>query len=319
METKKVEVLENTESIGDLDDTEKKQIQRFEKRNPDYSIQRAEIAKVESDLAKTVQTALMQKYNLAEIEKIIEIFNAQKKRIAEEAYHQAMANFKSDMPQLKKDQYNTQFSSWYTSLGKLLETYNPPLGKDGLSVSFPVPEQTETRLTVECRVTHALGHCESIKLSAPIDTSPKGEVSGKRARNAVQDIKSTFTYLRSATCEAVLGVSGTDASISDDGNLAGSATGNIINKDQLKIIKDLMIKTQINEVIFLKSLEVDKIESLPISKLKQAMSILNARNKQAKKAPAKKAPAKKPEPKKPEPKKPEPTENKEREPGSDDE
>jgi len=296
METKKVEVLENKESAGDLEDSTKHQIQRFEERSPDYSLQRQEIAKVESDLAKTVQTALMQKYDLAQIEKIIEIFNAQKRRIAEEAFHQAMANFKRDMPQLKKDQYNKQFDSWYTSLGKLLETYNPPLGQNGLSVSFPIKEQSERSITVECCVTHALGHFESVKLSAPIDASPKGEVSGKRVRNPVQDIKSTFTYLRSATCEAVLGVSGTDASISDDGNLAGQATGNIINDDQVKAIKDLMKKTQINEVIFLKSLEVEKIELLPVSKLKHAMSVLNARNKQAKKAPAKKAPAKKPAP-----------------------
>ena len=71
-----------------LDDSPDKQIKRFEERSPDYSLQRSEIAKVESDLAKTVQTALMQKYDLDKIEKLIEIFNAQKARIAEEAYQQ---------------------------------------------------------------------------------------------------------------------------------------------------------------------------------------------------------------------------------------
>ena len=88
-------------------------------------------------------------------------------------------------------------------------------------------------MTVECRMSHRLGHTESISMKGPIDEAAIGKQSGQRSRNPIQDIKSTFTYLRSATLEAILGVSGTDASQDDDGNGAGQ-TAEFISPEQAK-------------------------------------------------------------------------------------
>ena len=88
-------------------------------------------------------------------------------------------------------------------------------------------------MTVECRLAHRMGHTESISMTAPIDQAAVGKSSGERSRNPIQDIKSTFTYLRSATCEAILGVAGTEGTINDDGN--GSGTGEPSKYEQWEI------------------------------------------------------------------------------------
>ena len=63
--------------------------------------------------------------------------------IAKKAFFAAKADFKAEAPRVKKDKYNSFFKSNYTSLGNLLDTYNPVLGKHGLSISFPTPQQTD--------------------------------------------------------------------------------------------------------------------------------------------------------------------------------
>lgn len=170
-----------------------------------------------------VMMAMRKGYDKDFIKEMMQLEKEHYQEIARRAYFEALANFKQEAPAVEKDKINPHFNSRYTSLGKLLETYNPILGKHGLSVSFPTPEQAEKTMAVECRLAHRMGHSESIKITGPIDQAAIGGQSGKRSRNPIQDIKSTFTYLRSATLEAILGVSGTEASsVDDNGNLAGS-------------------------------------------------------------------------------------------------
>lgn len=228
-----------------------------------------------------IRAAIQNKYQPELIEKMMDLQERFEKNEAKKDYFEAVAAFKAEAPPVKKDKYNKWFESWYTSLGNLLDTYNPFLGKHGLSISFSTPEQTEKTMTVECKLSHKSGHSESECITAPIDQAAVGKVSGQKSRNPIQDIKSTFTYLRSATCEAILGVSGTEASsIDDDGNSAGEQhETKFISEDQKKKIESLMIKTDINATVFLKSLKVDDLEKLPARQYDYAMGILKARAK----------------------------------------
>jgi len=180
-----------------------------------------------------VMMAMQKGYTPELIEKMMALSERNDANEARKAYFEAVAAFKAEAPPVKKDKYNTFFKSNYTSLGNLLGTYNPVLGRHGLSVSFPTPEQTETSMTVECRLAHRMGHIEAITMTAPIDKAAIGKQSGERSRNPLQDIKSTFTYLRSATCEAILGVAGTEGTIDDDGN--GSGDGKMTPFEQWEI------------------------------------------------------------------------------------
>ena len=185
-----------------------------------------------------LQIAIRDGAPLEQLEKWMQLKRENDAYEAMKEYYKAFAAFKREEISIPKDRNNAAFKSPqypkgapYTSLGKLLEIVAPYLGKHGLSHHF-IPTQGDGMLTVECVLRHDLGHSESASMTGPPDTS------GGNSKNPIQQIKSTFTYLRSATFEAVTGLAGTDASLDDDGNSAGGVQ--YINTDQQTEIKDLV-------------------------------------------------------------------------------
>jgi len=203
-------------------------------------IQKFESRAVQENSTETfLVEAIRQKYDPDIIREMMQLQRELKADLAKEAFFEAVAAFKTEAPKVKKDKHNTFFDSWYTSLGCLLDTYNPILGRFGLSLSFPSPVQTDKSMTAECRLSHRWGHSESAKMTGPIDIAAVGKQSGQRSRNPIQDVKSTFTYLRAVTCEAVLGVAGTEGTLDDDGNAADVGT-EFITKEQAEEITELI-------------------------------------------------------------------------------
>ncbi len=215
----------------------------------------------ENSPSDIVMAAIQKNYEPAFIEKMMDLQERHERNIAKKAHFEAVADFKAEAPPVKKDKWNDWFKSWYTGLGQLLDTYNPHLGKHGLSLSFPTPAQDEKSMTVECRLAHRLGHVESVSMTGPIDQAAVGKESGKRSRNALQDIKSTFTYLRGATCEAILGVAGTEGTQDDDGNAAGK-NAEYISTDQVTEINDLIKETGANRLKFFAVAKTDSTEKI---------------------------------------------------------
>lgn len=219
--------------------------------------------------------AIQKNYAPEFIEKMMELQEKHERREAEKAFYKAKADFKKEAPAVKKDKYNKFFESWYTSLGNLLDTYNPFLGKHGLSISYK-PETTESNMTLTGVLSHRMGHSESISFAAPIDKAAVGKQSGQRSRNAIQDVKSTFTYLRSAVTEALLGVAGTEASsIDDDGNAAGNIE--YINEKQLSTIVDMINAKEVNQTTFCKWLKAEAPEYILSKDYNKAIAALKAK------------------------------------------
>lgn len=211
-----------------------------------------------------ILAAMGKNYTPEQVEKMLELQMKWEANEARKAHFDAVAAFKAEAPPVKKDKFNKGSGSWYTSLGMLLSTYNPYLGKHGLSVSFAPPKQTDTTMTVECRLAHKMGHVESISMTGPIDDAPVSKSSGKRSRNPLQDVKSTFTYLRSITCEAILGVAGTEATLDDDGNAAGDTETDFITSEQAEEITALIKEKNIDVKKWLNDLKIDSIESMRV-------------------------------------------------------
>ncbi|MFH2075438.1 MAG: ERF family protein, partial [Pseudomonadota bacterium] len=232
-----------------------------------------------------VMLAMQKGYSPEFIEKMMTLQERFEKNEARKAFFDALANFKAEAPPVKKDAFNRQFNSWYTSLGMLLDTYGPVLGKHGLSVSFPPKQEDEKSMTVECRLSHRLGHTESLSMTGPIDTAPIGKESGRAARNPLQNIKSTFTYLRSATCEAILGVAGTEATENDDGNWAGTQ---FITTDQAKEIDKKIKEVDADRIKFFAYMGAASVEAILATDYNKAMTALKAKEKSAKTERAKK-------------------------------
>ncbi|MBU0944481.1 MAG: ERF family protein [Proteobacteria bacterium] len=236
---------------------------------------------VKAETSDIVIAAINKGYDPAFIEKMMDLEERRYREEARRAFYEAVAAFKAEAPAVKKDKYNKYFDSWYTSLGNLLDTYNPILGKHGLSVSFPTPEQTEKSMSAECRLSHRMGHSDSMKLTAPIDQAAIGKVSGQRSRNAIQDIKSTFTYLRSATCEGILGVSGTEASQDDDGNSAGGKEAEFITEAQAKDLTATIEHKRVDVEKFLAYMGVEEVATIQAKDFNKACNALKkAKGKQ---------------------------------------
>lgn len=170
----------------------------------------------------TMQILAMAKDPTVDIARIKELMVLAKEWDAEDArkqYHAAKAAFKAESITVVKDAENTQFSkpgkkSMYVSLGNLVQTVNPFLGKHGLGAAWDV-KQNDGDITVICTLTHAAGHSESVELGGKPDTSG--------AKNAIQQIKSTITYLKAVTFESVCGLAATEeANADDDGNAASN-------------------------------------------------------------------------------------------------
>jgi hypothetical protein len=84
------------------------------------------------------------------------------------------------------------------------------MAKHGLSFDWDI-HQTAGMITVDCIVTHKLGHSKKVTMSGAPDTSGK--------KNAIQQAASTITYLQRYTLLAATGMSTKDED--DDG--AGGA------------------------------------------------------------------------------------------------
>lgn len=226
--------------------------------------------------------AIRNKEGLEVMQLIKEMYELQLKerdRLAEEAHAAAMARFQAKCPPLVKDAWNEWFKSHYVSYGNLVRTCVPVLGEEGLSMSHLKPNQKDNVMELTCRIK-GHGHHEDFSLEAPIDKAAIGKASGQKSRNALQDIKSTLTYLRSATAEMALGVAGTDATKDDDGNSAGSPV-EYASDQAIADITAILQEIDKSEKSFCKYKKIDSLEKLPA---KQVDSVLKELEKWRKNA-----------------------------------
>ena len=112
--------------------------------------------------AMLMQIALNKGIDVDKLERLLIMQQKWEENEARKAYHEAKASFNENPPEILKDKENTQFSrgdkkAMYVSLGNLLKTVNPALGKHGLSVSFEI-NQSDKNVTVSCKLSHRMGH-----------------------------------------------------------------------------------------------------------------------------------------------------------------
>lgn len=218
--------------------------------------------------AEMIRMAVSGGADLTKLEKLLELQERWDANEARKAYNEAMASFKVNAPKVSKDKQNNQYKSMYTTLGNLVNTVNPELSKHGLSASWDI-KQNGT-IEVSCKMTHRLGHSEVATASAPADTSG--------AKNAIQQIKSTVTYLKAVTFESICGLASSDANCDDDANSAGVAT---IDEKQAVTISEYLEALKIDKKKFLAFFRIESVEDMPKARYQEAMVML--KTKEAKK------------------------------------
>lgn len=221
---------------------------------------------IDSSPAAMMQVATANGWDLDMFEKIIKLQVEHEKREAEKAFTIAMTKFKKDPPIIKKDRYNKQYGSYYASLNEIVSKCLPKMSTFGLSHNWDT-KQEDGNITVIFTVTHEMGHSKSTQMTAPPDTSG--------AKNIVQQIKSTKTYLKSQTFEDGMGLTTSDDG-DDDGNTAGLPQEEIVTEKHKNNILDMIASAEADTTKFLKMLpgNIDSIDNIPLNLYDTAIGIL---------------------------------------------
>lgn len=154
-----------------------------------------------------ISQALTSGADLEKLQGLLDLQERWEANEAKKAYVVAMSAFKADPPTIIKDKTNKQYGSTYSSLENFVAAVISSLGGNDLSHSWDIDQSNGIK--VSCKITHAAGHSETTSMTAPADTSGK--------KNPIQQIKSTVTYLKLATLEAITGLASEDGSLDDDG------------------------------------------------------------------------------------------------------
>lgn len=155
-----------------------------------------------------LQVAIQQSVDLDRLRVLMDLQDRWEANQAKRAFNEALAAFKKNPPVVVKDMLNKQFGSKYSSIGNLVNTVNAALGNHGLSASWDIEQDEVIRVT--CILEHPAGHSRKVTMTGPPDESG--------SKNTLQQIRSTVTYLKIGTFEAVTGIASVVGNSNDDGN-----------------------------------------------------------------------------------------------------
>jgi hypothetical protein len=151
--------------------------------------------------------------DIANVERLLDLQLKWDANEARKAFVAAMAAFKAEPMEILKRK-TVEFSTrdgdttryTHAELSDVTDAVVPAMGKHGLSHRWDV-QQAGGQITVTCTITHALGHSESVSMTAAPDASGK--------KNAIQQVASTTTYLQRYTLLAATGMA--TKGMDDDG------------------------------------------------------------------------------------------------------
>lgn len=225
---------------------------------------------VEKSPVALMMIAIEKNLDLDKVEKAMALQERWEANEARKAYHDAMAGFKSNPPEIEKDRhvkYQTSKGTTeyrHASLANVTQKINSALSQHGLSAAWKV-SQADRLITVCCTITHKLGHSESTSLSGAPDESG--------SKNSIQAVGSTISYLERYTLLALTGLATHD--MDDDSNGAGTGP-EYITEEQVTEINGLLKETNSNVKAFLsgvmKAESVEKIFASDYNKAKTAIA-----------------------------------------------
>lgn len=236
---------------------------------PHQLMPRQVVAAAPSTPMELLSNALSSGANIDVLEKLMALQDKWEASQARKAFIAAKAAFKQEAPLVIKDKKNNQYNSKYASIDSVVNNTSPILGKHGLDPCWEVAQDGK-EITVTCTLSHSMGHSESVSIKSPPDASG--------AKNPLQQIKSTITYLKIATYEAVTGIASSEANVDDDGNSFGTnGQSQPISDQQVTAILDLINAVGADTRKFCAHFKIEGVAKLPASHFDRAIKALNAK------------------------------------------
>lgn len=158
--------------------------------------------------SRLLELAIVNKADITQLEKLMELYEIWEKRQAEKQFYEALSLFQSKVPPIPKSAMisfsarggNVQYK--YAPLGAIAPYIQQYLADTGLSYRWDITTNDDNSITVACIVSHVSGHSTRTCLKAPFDSTG--------AKNEIQARGSTITYLQRYTLIAALGISTAD-------------------------------------------------------------------------------------------------------------
>jgi len=230
-----------------------------------------EVMEINTDTspASMIYAAIAGGADLDKLEKLMLLQERFEANEAKKAYVSAMAAFKADPPRIEKTK-RVKFSTTeykHALLADVAEKINRALSVHGLAASWRT-SQADKGITVTCTITHKMGYSESTELTAAPDTSG--------AKNAIQAIGSTVSYLERYTILALTGLGSHD--MDDDGR---GGVENFISVDQQNTLIAMMDDNGFSADMpgLLKYMQVDAVSEIPAKSYNKALSAIKAKIK----------------------------------------
>lgn len=220
--------------------------------------------------AELMNTAIQNGVDIDKLEKMLVLQERWEHNEAVKAYNRAMAQFKANPPKIDKDRqvkYSTGKGAVgyaHATLGNVVEKITAELSKYGLSMSWRT-SQVDKNITVTCRISHERGHYEETSISAQADESG--------AKNPIQAVGSTISYLQRYSCLALTGL----ATYEQDTD--GVVTEEKIDDNKVEIINKLISELGVDLAKFLEYMAVASVQDIPASQFAKAKVMLESRRK----------------------------------------
>lgn len=225
------------------------------------------VAVTQTTPAHLLNIAIEKGADLDKLEKLMDLQMRWEQNNARKAYHEAMAQFKANPPEIGKNRHvkyqtakgTTEYN--HADLFNVTEKINSELSKYGLSASWTTA-QGEKMISVTCKITHIQGHSESTTLSSSPDDS-----GGK---NSIQAIGSAVTYLQRYTLLALCGL----ATREQDND--GQSQVEYISDKQKSTILDFINAKEIDETKFCEFMGVESVDKILESYYNKAIAALKS-------------------------------------------
>jgi len=208
-----------------------------------------------------IQQGVASGASLEQMQQLMDLQERWEKNEARKAFDAAMSDFKANPPTLTKNKTVSFNETTYdhATLDMVVNTVSPELSKHGLSHKWVTEQLEGGAIKVSCVITHRMGHNEQTALQGSPDSSG--------AKNNIQAIGSTVTYLQRYTLLSALGlaVDGQDKDATNVGN---------ITDEEFNELAALIEEVGSSNQAFCKRFSIQSVKELPAAKFRTARNAL---------------------------------------------
>ncbi len=207
-------------------------------------------------------------FDVAKLQQLLDMKERWDAMEAKKSFVSALNAFKADPPDVFKTKRVSfkETSYKHALLSDAVEVIGAALSKHGLSFRWECEQLDGGMIRVTCILTHAQGHSERVSLQAGADQTG--------AKNNIQALGSTVSYLERYTLFAITGLAAKD--MDDDGQ---TAEIEFITDNQAADLSALLEEVGADKVKFCEYFKISKVEELPTKAHKQAVALVEAKRK----------------------------------------